>query len=43
MVENDRAKIPWDFQIQTDKMSMSDKPDIVVVEELQKKAVVIDY
>jgi len=36
------AKILWDFQIQTDKQVMANQPDIVVVNKLQKKAVVID-
>lgn len=43
MTENDQAKILWDFQIKTNKMLMVNKPDTVVVEKLQKKAVVIDY
>lgn len=43
VVENDQAKILWDFQIKTDKMLMANKPDTVVVEKLQKKAVLIDY
>lgn len=31
MVENIRAEVLWDFQIQTDKMVMANQPDIVVV------------
>ena len=27
VVDNDKAKIPWDFQIQTDKQAMADQPD----------------
>ncbi len=42
VVENDRAKILWDFQIQTDKMVVANQPDIVVVDKQWKKAVVID-
>uniref|UniRef100_A0A087YQ23 Uncharacterized protein n=1 Tax=Poecilia formosa TaxID=48698 RepID=A0A087YQ23_POEFO len=42
VVENDRAKILWDFQIQTDKMVMANQPDIVVVDKQQRKAVVVD-
>uniref|UniRef100_A0A087XGF1 Reverse transcriptase zinc-binding domain-containing protein n=2 Tax=Poecilia formosa TaxID=48698 RepID=A0A087XGF1_POEFO len=42
VVENDRAKILWDFQIQTDKMVMANQPDIVVVDKEQRKAVVVD-
>ena len=34
MVDNDRTKIPWDFQIQTDKLVMANQPDIVVVNKL---------
>ncbi|XP_076747360.1 uncharacterized protein LOC101485988 [Maylandia zebra] len=42
VVENDRAKILWDFQIQTDKMVVANQPDIVVVDKQKKTAVVID-
>jgi len=42
VVENDRAKILWDFQIQTDKQVMANEPGIVVADKLQKKAVMID-
>ncbi|CAI5636064.1 unnamed protein product [Oreochromis niloticus] len=42
VVENDRAKILWDFQMQTDKMVVANQPDIVVVDKQKKTAVVID-
>ena len=42
VVENDWAKILWDFQIQTDKQVRTNQLDIVVVDKLQKKAAVID-
>lgn len=42
MVENNRAEVLWDFQIQTDKMVMANQPDIVVVIKQQKKAVDVD-
>ncbi len=42
VVENDRAKILWDFQIQTDKMAIANQPDIVVVDKQRKTAVVIE-
>ena len=42
VVENDQAKILWDFQIQTDKLVMANQPDIVLIDKQQKKAVVID-
>ena len=35
-MEIDRAKILWDFQIQTDKQLMANQPDIVVVDKQQK-------
>ena len=41
-VENDKAKVLSDFQIQTDKQVMVNHLDFVVVEKLQKKAVVTD-
>ena len=42
VIENDRAKILWDFQIQTDRMVMANQPDIVVIDKEQRKAVVVD-
>ncbi|MDG2555549.1 hypothetical protein P7M41_26505, partial [Vibrio parahaemolyticus] len=42
VVENGRAKILWDFQIQTDKLVMANQLDIMLVDKQQKKAVVID-
>ncbi len=42
VVENDRARILLDFQIQTDKMVIANQPDIVVVDKQQKKAAVIN-
>lgn len=41
-MENDRAKILWDFQIQADKQVMANQPDIVVMDKVDKSAVVID-
>jgi len=41
-VEKNRAEILCDFQIQTDKQVMANQSDIVVVNKLQKKAVVMD-
>ena len=40
--ENNRAEVLWDFQIQTDKQVMANHTDIVVIDKLQKKVVVID-
>ncbi|XP_051920732.1 uncharacterized protein LOC127600296 isoform X1 [Hippocampus zosterae] len=42
VVENDRAKVLWDFQIQTDKIVMANQPDIVIIDKGQRKAVVVD-
>lgn len=33
VVENDKAKNLWDFQIQMDKLVLTNQPDIVVVED----------
>ena len=33
VIQNDRAKILWDFQFQTDKLVMANQPDIVVVDK----------
>jgi len=32
----------WDFQIQPDRQVITNQPDVVVVDKLQKKAAVID-
>ena len=37
VVENDRAKILWDFQILTDRMVMANHPDTVVDDKEQRK------
>ena len=37
VVENDRAKILWDFQIQTEKLVIVKQPDIMLVDKQQKK------
>ena len=37
-----QAKILWDFHIQTDKMVVVSRPDIVVVDKSEKTAVVLD-
>ena len=42
MIENKWVKILWDFQIQTDKLVVANEPDIAVVDEHQKTAVVVD-
>ncbi|KAK7895269.1 hypothetical protein WMY93_020594 [Mugilogobius chulae] len=42
VVENDRAKILWDFQIQTDRMVMNQPDIVVVVDKEQRRAVVVD-
>ena len=33
MVENDQAKILWDFQIQTDKLVIANQLNIVVTDK----------
>ena len=40
VIADNRAKIPWDFQIQTDKMVVANLPDIMVVDKQDKKVVV---
>ena len=36
VVENDRAKILWDFQNQTEKLVMVKQPDIVLIDKQQR-------
>lgn len=40
-VENNRTIILWDFKLQTDKQLLANQQDIVVVDNEQKRAVVI--
>lgn len=42
MVENDRAKTLWDFQIKTEKLVMVNQLDIVAMDKQRKTVVVID-
>ena len=42
VMENDKAKILWDFMIQCDKMIEHRKPDIVLVDKVQQKCLIID-
>ena len=42
VVENERAKILWDFYIQTDKHVMANQPDIVIVDKVKKQATIVD-
>ena len=41
-VENDKAKILWDFHIQTDKQVKANQPDIVIVDKERKESTIID-
>ena len=42
VIENNQAKIPWDFQIETDKMVVVNQPHIIVVDKQEKKVVVVN-
>lgn len=42
VVENSRAKILQDFKFQTDKQLPANRPDIMVVDKEQKRAVMMD-
>lgn len=42
VVENNRAKILWEFNFKTDKQLLTNEPDMVVVDKEQKTAAVID-
>ena len=35
--ENERHKIPWDFEIQTDLLILARRPDQVIVKKKKKK------
>lgn len=42
MVENNRAKVPWDSEFQTDEQLLANMQDIEEVEKKQKTSVVLD-
>ena len=42
MVENERVKILWDFNIQTDREIKHGRPDIVVVNKEKYECTIID-
>ena len=42
VVENKRAKILWDFPVQTDKHVIANRPDIVIIDKEKKTAIIID-
>jgi hypothetical protein len=42
VVQNNRAKVLWDFHIQTDIMVQHNQPDIVLVDKNKKTALIID-
>jgi Uma2 family endonuclease len=42
VTENDKVKLLWDFDIQTDRVIQARRPDIVVVEKENKKTWIID-
>ena len=42
VVENNRAKVLWDFHIQTDRKVLANQPDIVIVDKQKKEAAVIE-
>lgn len=41
-IENSKAKILWDFYIQTDKQVLANQPDIVIIDKDKKQATIID-
>lgn len=42
MFENNRDNVPWDFDFQTDKQLLANRPDVAVVNKEQKTGAVID-
>ena len=41
-MENTEVKILWDFNVETDHVIVHRRPDIVVLEKKEKKALLID-
>lgn len=42
VLESDSCKILWDFSIQTDKKLNHSKPDITVIDKVNKTCLIID-
>ena len=42
VLESDSCKILWDFSIQTDKKLKHNKPDITVIDKVNKACLIID-
>ena len=42
VVENEDAKVLWDFKIQVDKFTEARQPDIILVRKKKKECVIID-
>ena len=42
VVENDQAKVLWDFYLHTDKQVIANRPDIVVVDKINRTTTIID-
>lgn len=41
--ENERCKILWDFNIQTDHVIEARRPDMIVVNKIQNKCTIVDF
>ena len=42
VMENNKAKILWDFSIQTDKTIRANRPDLVIIDKTNKTCILID-
>ena len=37
VLENDTYKVPWDFEMQTDHLKLTRRPDLVIVNKKKKR------
>ena len=41
--ENDRCKLLWDFDVQTDHVIQARRPDVIVIDKEKKECKIIDF
>ena len=43
VTENDRCKLLWDFDVQTDHVIQARRPDVIVIDKEKKECKIIDF
>ena len=42
VLENDTHKLPWDFDIQTDQLTLAKRPDLIIINKIKKICKIVD-